>query len=346
MNVWQNQTAQSEFERQGHIQDIQNGHIDPEKYWEDHSKVAAGIGMILAGFNPSNKPNAAIEFLNNQLNRSMEAQKSNLTSQNNLLNANLEHYRDLHSAQAMTNAMLSDTMAAQMQKAGLEAKNPLARQAAMNGANTLIQNAAMFQRQLDMQQTMMKLANGGGNPESQAQAIAMMSSIDPERAKVYRDAYVPGVGMSKSLTPIPEEVRQQIASGQKLQNATQDLLNYSKTHLNINPMSAEYKVGTQKALILQQMVREGMLGTVFRDSEKPLLNAFVAENPAGALKRINSDPKLRTLLESSVSQLNTLKQTYGLPQQSAAPQQAAPQYKTVNGVKYMRGPNGQAVRVK
>ncbi len=324
MDEYKSHAAKLEEERSNHIQDIKDGYVDPNKYWDSHSKVASGIGMILAGFNPTNRPNAAIEFLHHQLDRSLDAQKANLGAKQSLLQANLHHFQDLHQATLMTQAMLNDTMATQLQSAGLQAKNPLARQAALGASATFAQNAMKFQQELAMRRTMMQLASGAGTAGTQDQAIAMMSAVNPEGAKVYRDAFVPGIGLSKSLTPIPEEVRQQIVSGQKLQNAATDLLNYSKTHTNLNPMSAEYKVGVQKSRILQQMVREGLLGTVFRESEKPLLADFVADNPAGAMKRINSDPKIRTLLESSINQLNTLKQNYNLPtqQQQHQPQES------------------------
>lgn len=342
LQTFQNSFQDLNNERRAHVADIQNGYIDPEKYWDNHSKVAAGIGMILAGFNPTSRPNAAIDFLNNQINRSMDAQKMNLSAKDNLLKANIAQFGNLQAGTLMTNAMLNDTMATQLQQAALGASNPLAKQAALGAAGQLMQQAAQFQRQLAMQQTMMKLANGAGTPGTQEQAIAMMSAVNPEGAKVYRDAFVPGVGMSRSLTPIPEEVRQQIASGQKLQNATMDLLNYSKTHTNLNPLSPEYKVGTTKAMVLQQMVREGMLGTVFRESEKPLLAQFVNENPAGAMKKLSSDPKLKTLLESSINQLNETKKTYGLP---TAPQQQPPK----QGVNPREGQtgvlNGQRVKM-
>jgi len=319
---YQKQYADLENERQAHIQDIQNGQVNPDKYWENHSKLASGLGMILAGFNPTNRPNAAIEFVNNQINRSIDAQKANLNSQHNLLAANLQQFGNLHQATLMTSAMMNDVMANKAQQAALQAKNPLAKQAALGAQAQFMQQAMMFQRQLAMQRTMMGLAQGGGDPDKQAQAIAMAKMVMPEYGKTLGEAFVPGVGLSKSLTPIPEEVRQQIASSQKLQNAIMDLQQYSKTHTNIIPGTAEYNVGVQKSRVLQQMVREGMLGTVFRESEKPLLAAFVADNPAGALKRINSDPKLRTLLDSSIQQSNILKQNYGLPTQHMAQQRA------------------------
>lgn len=325
LDTWQNQQAQSENERQAHVQDIQNGHIDPNAYWQDHSKVAAGIGMILAGFNPSNRPNAAIEFLNNQINRSMDAQKSNLDSKNNLLRANLEHYRDMHSAQLMTNAMMNDTLAAQMQKAGLEAKNPLARQAAMNGANTLIQNAAMFQRQLDMQQTMMRLANGGGgSPESQAQAIAMMSAISPEHANVYRQAFVPGVGLSKSLTPVPQEVKDRINSYQNVNRMLNEALNFKKENPGASfSLGDRAKAETLMSNIGNEIRTAEKMGVV-KPSEISMMSGMLGGSPASFISNIQTNPKLKEMIHLKQGEYNNLLQSNGLPVPATPKQQVQP----------------------
>jgi len=112
-------------------------------------------------------------------------------------------------------------------------------------------------------------------------------------------------------------------------------LKYSKTHANLVPGTAEYNHGVTKAMAVQQMVREGMLGTVFRESEKPLLEKFIAENPAGAMKSLSTQPQLKAILESNKMSLDTMKKAYGLPVQAPAPE-----VKMFNGVPYMQGPNG------
>src|ERR1700728_611058 len=74
-------------ERRDLVDDINNGHIDPEKYWDNHSKLASGIGMILAGFNPTNRPNAAIEYIQHQMDNNLKAQSENLGAKKSLLEA-------------------------------------------------------------------------------------------------------------------------------------------------------------------------------------------------------------------------------------------------------------------
>lgn len=360
-NVQAQEQAKSEYkgqydkleaERQAHMADIQNGHIDPNKYWTgdangngSHSRVASAIGMILAGFNPTSKPNAAIDMLKYQMDQNIRAQEANLNSNQNLLSANLKQFGNLRDATDMTKLMQADIIHNQLLQASAKAQTPFAKAAAEQAAGKLMQEFAPLQQQIAMRQSMMKLADAGnGDPSNTAAAehmIAYARMTNPEVAKEMESRLIPGVGMAK--VPVPETVRQELVAKQSLNSAAQDLMQYSHKHTNIVPGTAEYNYGVSKAMALQQKVREGMLGTVFRESEKPLLEKFVNENPAGAMKSLSTIPQLKAIMDSNNMGLNTLKQSVGLPTQQ---QQASPEYKTVNGVKYMRGPNGQAIPVK
>lgn len=336
-------------ERQAHIADIQNGYIDPNKYWTGdsqgnggHSRVATAIGMILAGFNPTNRPNAAIELLKHQMEMNIDAQKQNLGAKQNLLTANLAQFHNIKDATDMTRMMQSDIVSNQLLQAAATAKTPMAAAAAKQAAGQLQMDMAPKFQEFAMRRAMMGLANGN-NPDAAQHVLGYMRMFNPEVAKEMESRLVPGTGMAS--VPVPPAVRDEIVAHQKLQQIGQDTLDYARTHTNIVPGTPEYNIGVQKAMILQQAIREGLLGTVFRESEKPLLSKFVDDNPAGAFKTLSAEPKIRTILESNVMQLNTLKKNYGLPTQEQQ-SSSQPQYKTVNGVKYMRGPKGEAVRVK
>lgn len=346
--AYQEHYNQLESERQAHIQDIQDGHIDPNKYWTgdsegngSHSKIAAGIGMILAGFNPTNAPNAAINFLKYQMDKNIESQRANLDSKNNLLRANLEQFHNLKDATDMTRIMQNDVMQNELAQASAKATNPMAKAAALQAQGALKMEAAPMFQQFAMRRAMMGMANNGSDPSAVDHMLGYMRVVNPEMAKEMESRYIPVVGLAS--TPLSSDVRNQITSKQTLDGAAKDLMSYSQKHTNIVPGTPEYTFGVTKAMAFQQMVREGLLGTVFRESEKPLLEKFVKENPAGAFKAFKTQPQLKAIIESNALGLNTLKRSYGLPAQQ---QSSGPQYKTVNGVKFMRGPNGQAVPVK
>ena len=318
-----------EKERQGHMADIRAGYINPDKYWTgdengngSHSRIMTGIGMILAGFNPSDKPNAAIDFLKHQMDANLDAQKQNLNSKQNLLAENLKQFGNLKDATMMTKVMQSDILSNKLMQAAATATNPMAQAEAQKASGQLQLEAAPIMQQFAIRRAMMGLANNDGNSSNtgpQEQMISYLRMTNPEMAKEMESRLLPGIGMAK--VPLTPAVRDQITSHQKLQDSANDLMTYSKTHSNILPGTPEYNFGVTKAMAFQQMVREGLLGTVFRESEKPLLEKFVNENPAGALKAFSTQPQLKAIMQSNLMSLNAVKQSNGLP--VAAPQAQA-----------------------
>lgn len=323
-----------EAERQAHMADIKNAHIDPDKYWNNHSKIAAGIGMILAGFNPSGTPNAAIQYLQHQMDQNIEAQKQNLNSQQNLLAANLRQFGNAKDAVDMTRLMQADIMQNALGKAAAEAKNPMAQQAALIAQGKLQKEYAPLQMQMAMRQAMTKIAqNPSGDPARDvATANHMVSYFRAsgmlDQAKEMESRIVPGVGVA--TIPVPEATRTQLVAHQQLDNAAKDLYKWASTHSTIVPGTAEYNVGAQKAQALQQMYRHGQLHTVYREGEQPLLDKVVNGNPAGFLKYFSSLPKLKEVIEQNDRQANILKQSSGLrPAQQQ--EQAEPVVRMVKG---------------
>jgi hypothetical protein len=186
-------------ERKAHIADIQAGYIDPEKYWDSHSKVATGIGMILAGFNPTNNPNAAINFLKQQMDMNLQAQAKNLDSKNNLLSANLRQFGNMKDAVEMTRIMQNDTLAHQLQTAAAKAASPLAKAAAMKTAGELQMDASVkAQAFANQQATRSLMATASQDPSKIPQYINALQQTNPEAAKAMAARYVPGAGLAQT----------------------------------------------------------------------------------------------------------------------------------------------------
>ena len=362
MASYQNATKELEKERLAHMQDIKNGYIDPEKYWKgdpktgegSHSKIAAGIGMILAGFAPANGANAAIDFLKYQMDKSIDAQTKNLTSNHNLLAANLTHFKNIKDAADMTRLQLNDVLTAQLGQAAATAKTDGARSAALAAQSKLAADSIPIAQNLQMRQALMSLSNDPSKSAgSTGHMINLISTMNPEMAKSYRSRYYapfdsPG-GKPLADRDIPESTMSELTAKQNLHNAAADMLNWAKTHSTILPGTPEYRVGQQKAITLQQLWRSGTLQGVFRQGEQPLLDKVVDEkNPAGLLKEFTTVPKMEELLKSNAMQTNNLANSVGLhsPHAAKVEQQMTPQVKIVNGVKYMRGPDGRAIPVK
>lgn len=345
LGSFQDKMEELNNERLAHIQDIQDGHIDPNAYWKDHSKIATGIGMILAGFNPAGKPNAAIDFLKYQMDRNIDAQKANLNSKNNLLRANLDHFRNLEAATNMTRLMQNDVVTNQLLQAAAEAKTPLAKAAAQQAIGMIQQESAQRFRQLAMTQSVMGLA-GSGDSQTEQEFKAMTGMMRmmgmSEQAKDMEAKRVPGVGTASK--EVPTDVIKEITSHQKLDTAAKDLYQWAKTHSTIIPGTPDYNVGLQKALMIQNLYREGALGTVYKEGEQPLLDKVVNGNPAGFLKYFSSLPKLKEVIEANERSGNAVYKIYGLPE--IKKHQLEPNIKTMGGVKYQQAPDGNWHKVK
>lgn len=329
LTAYQNAGKALEQERLAHIADIKNGHIDPELYWKgnpqtgegSHSKVAAGIGMILAGFNPTQNPNAAINFLKYQMDQSMEAQKQNLSSNQNLLKANLDHFHNIKDAADMTRLQLNDVLQAQLGQAAATAKTAGARNAALMAQSKLAQDAIPIAQTLQMRQAFQSFANGsaGSTPNNTAPAEHLASQVmmqNPELGKYMQSSIVPGVGVSTN-GPVPPEVRGQLINHQKLDTQARYLADFVKKHsgamATINPMDPNYLKAQQMVMGLQSAIREGQLGTVYKQGEQPLLDKFVTSNPVSILGQVKALPQLEEVMRSNNSSFNTLKAAHGLP---------------------------------
>lgn len=318
-----------EQERQAHIQDIQNGFINPDKYWMGdastgeggHSKILAGIGMVLAGFNPTSNPNAAINMIKFQMDRNLEAQKQNLGAKQNLLAANLKQFGNLRDATDMTRIMQADIVSHQLDAASQKAMggpNGLAAARAMQMKGPIMREAAQVQFQMGLRHAMMKLSNGtGGDPSNTGpaeQMINMLYQYNPEMAKQFAGRVVPGVGVSSSQT-VEGPIRAQLLAHQKLQAGLADLQQWVKTHSTKlgNPLDPDYVTGESKVRQLQANIREGVLGTVYREGEQPLLDKLLKSNPAGILKNNVTLPQLQQLQQSTQRDFDLTKKSVGIP---------------------------------
>lgn len=342
-------------ERQNHIQDIIDGHIDPNKYWDDHSKIAAGIGMILAGFNPTQSPNAAVNFIKYQMDQNMEAQKQNLNSSQNLLKANLEQFHNIHDATEMTRIMQNDVVAHQLMAAANKAQggpNGMAANQAKMAAGQLLQESSKRVQEFAMRRMLMGAMNSpqssqGSPGDEQAfnHKYNMLMMVNPEMAKSMAERHVPGIG--DASVPVPDGAKTLMRAHKDVNQIMNEVLNFAKEHSG----TLDPKLRSQgNALInqLQSQIRVAEDQGVYKESEANFMRKTIGESPADFLSSYTTVPKVKELQHLKQQNYNNLLQQYGLrPQQlPQAQQQSSPATKTVNGVQYKRGPDGNAVRVK
>lgn len=118
------------------LEDVKNGHIDPNHYMENKSalgKVSTAIGLILGGIGGGllHQENPALKFLNSQMERDVEAQKQNLGKNETVLSAYMHQFGNLRDAEQMTMATQKGIYATQLEKVAAQQKDPMA-QARLN----------------------------------------------------------------------------------------------------------------------------------------------------------------------------------------------------------------------
>jgi hypothetical protein len=326
---------------------IQSGQLDPEKYWKgdadgngSHSKIASAIGMIIAGFNPTNSPNAAIKFLQYQMDKNLEAQTKNLDSKQNLLRANLDHYKNIGDAFTATRLQNAEILKNQLLMAQSKATTDSARGAAKLAYSEIERTTAPLAKQFAMTQAISNLASGQSTvPGSVGHMLSLLDVQDPEKAKSYRDRYyapfdAPG-GKSLADRPITSQDREKLNSHNEFDAATKNLQNIVNRHRGLDISRWDPKeraLAIQAAQQVQSLYRETTLGTVYKAGEQPLLNKSVSENPLNLIHYFTEPTKIQGLLNANDRSRNTILSGYGLTppksaQQAQPQQKEAPQYK-------------------
>lgn len=308
-NDFQEGTQHIGEELKNFIADKDAGHINPDKYWENHSKVAAGIGLILSGFNPAGKPNAASEFLDNQIDRSIKAQMATADNRKTLLGALQQQFNNKQDAANMAKLYLAADLGNKLDMAAAKATDPMAKSRALAAKEQLNAKYAPLERQMGMLQG---LKMGDQSPQGMSDKIATLRMAGmPDLAKHYEERYVPGIGMAQ--TPIDSQVKERLIKQSTLINAVKNLRSWVKEHgASVDPrVRAE---GETLATEVQQMYRQGV-GASTSEGEQKLINNIIDSDPGLLVKRWNVDPKLKALQESMISSHNVTRKMSGLPLQ-------------------------------
>lgn len=336
--IAQDQLKHGMDQREGLTKAINSQVIDPNRVWANKSfpqKALSIIGLILggAGASATGGHNLAGDFLDKQIERDVDQQKSELGKKFNLLDANMKIYGNLKDATDMTRIQLQDQVNNQMAQSAARAGTPMALAAAKKYIGDKEAQLSPQFMQLQMKQMLMKARQAGGT-QGEAAMLPMLRALNPEAAKEIEARYVPGVGTAD--VPVPAEARNALLAKQQLHDAANDLLQWSQQHTgSLDPrVVAE---GKQKSQLLQSLYREGVLGTVYKAGEQPLLDKVVGEDPTSFFNKLSNIPKLKEIISSNERMMNTQKQQYGLPKS-----EPAPQVRVMHGAQYTKVPGGWA----
>jgi hypothetical protein len=169
LNHYNEQAAGITKEIDDATHDYMNGHIDPQHFWKSKDstgKAMTAIGLILGGIGQglAGGENPALQFLNAQIDRDIDAQKATISQKGNIIKALHDKMGNLKDATSVAKAMYANIYAAKLQKAAAESKDPMAKA-----------RADMAIGQIRAEQA--KLVMGA----AQGQALSKMNSSDKVR---------------------------------------------------------------------------------------------------------------------------------------------------------------------
>lgn len=317
MNHANQKMADNETEYNNFIHDIQNQHIDPSHYMKSlgvAGNIATGIGLILGGMGAgvTGGENPALSMLNKNIDRDIAAQQAELGKKENLLSANMKHFGNIRDATAMTQAMQAGIVINQLKQAEANAKDPIAKARAQQAAGQLyMDKVAPNLRTVAMNQTLMAGMQGTGNDtDKAAQMIQTYRLMGREQeAKALEERVIPGVGIAQ--VPVPREARDTIIAKQQLDRMGKDFYNWASQHSgSVNP--SVVNEGKTKAAELQSLYRNSINGGVFKKGEQEFIDNIIDSDPTKFFNSIRVLPKLGEVIKNNQSQLDTLKNGYGL----------------------------------
>ncbi len=219
-------------------------------------------------------------------------------------------------------------MSNELLSAAGKAQTPMAKAAALQASGQLQREAAMQSQQFAMMRAMSQMGQdgSGGNEAALDHMINYARVLKPEMAKEMEQRRVPGFGVLAKV-PVTPELRNKITGHIQFDKEVADLQDFVKNNTTFVPGTAAYTKGMQKALALQAAIREGKLGTVYREGEQPLLDKFVSQNPAGLSKFIKTPSQLDELRAMNQRDFGPTLQQVGLPM----PKTAVTSHNTMEG---------------
>ena len=142
--------------------EIQEGKINPDHYWQTHSKLGSIIGLLIAGFNPTNSPNRVAEMIQGEIKNDLEAQAKNLDSKHSVLRAALEKFG--YDQRGFDAARITQTnlAAAKLNQLAAKATDPVVKARLLQNVGLLNASSAAQMKQFAVRQALM-----GGEGASQ-----------------------------------------------------------------------------------------------------------------------------------------------------------------------------------
>jgi hypothetical protein len=313
--------------------------VNPEHFWQNHSKIASAIGILLSGFRTEAGENPAAKYIQQQMDMDLRAQEANLGKKKSLLEFNLHRFGNVKDAYMASRVAQNDMLINNIHKIAAENASPMAKAQAQIESVQLKQQNAQLIHKLAMSQALMSLNKT--NADSVNSTMQYLRATNPEKAKELEPLAVPGIGFAS--VPVPEKAREEMTAMQDLDHKLQKLETFAKKHQGTVLDRGIINEGKTLAADATSAARKAGGMGVYREGEQHFIEQLIDPDPTKFAANIRTTPKYKALRDSNKETLRANLKRFGLPESAA---ESAPEMKTVNGVKYMRGADGKAVRVK
>lgn len=228
--------------------------IDPNRIYKNQTtgqSIGHAIGMFLGGIGGAltHQENPAVKYMNDAINRDIDAQK---TDQSNSMNLWKVHNDTLHSAQAATlqtrNNYLSDAKTKLEEQMG-SLPGPMAQQKAQLLGSQIDQEMAMNRFKLAAFQGASNPGDAQGSEQAHVSRLNQLQQIAPELYKDAESKYIPGVGIAR--VPVAEKDREALTSWDSLENK----LNQAQQFANKTGTTIPFTEKNQQANDLQSGIQ-------------------------------------------------------------------------------------------
>lgn len=165
--------------------EIDQGHIDPDKYLKNMSTgghIATTLGLLLGGMGSglTGGPNLANQALQNSIDRDVNAQKVELGKKENLLSHNLQETGNLNSAMQLTRIQTNDMLSTRLKQLAAGSQNEAAKAQMLSIAGNFDMQTAKLQHDYAIQ----KSSFGAGSSDDPAKILfarKQAGMIDPKQ---------------------------------------------------------------------------------------------------------------------------------------------------------------------
>lgn len=234
------------------FQSIQNGKVDPENYWKNHSRVAASLGILISGIGAGlqkSTTNLAMQSIQNDIEKEIQSQKDNLNTKNNLYKMNLEQTHDANQAYAQTKSDLLTMAAAKAGQIAAAAGTP----EALSRAEAMKANLGNQTAQLHQSIATAGIANQAYTKGIPVAAVTLLHPDQQKRMVPMPDGTMADAGSDKSA----ETVKETLAPINEVNSALDRLDKISKMAILPGPEQARARVeAIQITNSLQKMAEQ------------------------------------------------------------------------------------------